>query len=84
MTSLRARIERLERMAGRARGASRLDAVDAITLMDLATLGRSEDVAALWRRNLARMGLEDDGSGEERIANIRDQSLLTHREPTSS
>ncbi len=48
MTSLRARVERLERMAGGLRGPSRLDAVDAVTLMDLATQQGGDDVAALF------------------------------------
>lgn len=75
MTSLRARVERLERMAGGLRGPSRLDAVDVITLMDLATQGGSEDVAALWRRNLEETGVEDDGSREERIGGLRAENI---------
>ncbi len=41
--------------------------------MDLATQPGGEGVAALWRRNLEEMGVEDDGSGEGRIAAIRGQ-----------
>ncbi len=71
MTSLRARVERLEKMAGGLHRPPRLDQVDLVTLMDLATQPDSEGVADLWRRNLAAMGVEDDGSGEGRVAAIR-------------
>ncbi len=71
LPSLKTRIERLERAAAGLRGPSRLDVVDLITLMDLATQPGGEGVAALWRRNLEEMGVEDDGSGEGRVAAIR-------------
>ncbi len=71
MTSLRARVERLIKMAGGLHRPSRLDQVDLVTLMDLATHRGGEDVGDLWRRNLAAMGVEDDGSGEGRVAAIR-------------
>ena len=38
-------------------------AVDLVTLMDLATQHGGDDVGDLWQRNLAAMGVKDDGSG---------------------
>ena len=72
MSSIKGRIARLERLIGRPRRApSSLDAVDLLTRMELATLQGGEDVAALWHRVRERLGVEDDGSGDERIAAIR-------------
>ena len=50
-----------------------LDVVDLLMRMELATLQGGEDVGELWRRVRERMGAEDDGSGEERVAAIRGQ-----------
>ncbi len=72
VTSIRGRLARLERLTGRLRRVpSPLDAVDLLTRMELATLHGGEDVGELWRRVRERMGVEDDGSGEERVRTIR-------------
>ena len=39
------------------------DSLPFVTLMDLATQHGGDDVGDLWRRNLAAMGVKDDGSG---------------------
>jgi hypothetical protein len=45
------------------------------------------DVSRLWRDTFEvvaqRMGVEDDGSGEERIAVLRDEAQRTYRPPCS-
>ncbi len=70
--SVKGRLARLERLAGRLRRApSPLDVVDLLTRMELATLQGGEDVGELWRRVRERLGVEDDGSGEERVRAIR-------------
>ncbi len=56
------------------RAPAALDAVDLLTRMELATLHGDEDVGELWRRVLERMGVEDDGSGEERVRAIPDHA----------
>ena len=70
--SIKGRLARLERLAGMLRRLpTPLDAVDLLTLMELATLHGGEDVGEVWRRVRERMGVEDDGSGEERVRAIR-------------
>ncbi len=69
--SIKGRLARLERLAGTLRRLpASLDVVDLLTRMELATLHGGEDVGELWRRVRERMGVEDDGTGEERVAAI--------------
>ena len=51
-----------------------LDVVDLLTRMELSTGRGGEDVGELWRRVRERMGVEDDGTEEERIAEIQDHA----------
>ncbi len=46
-----------------------MDLVDTVTLMELSVDGG--DVAATWHRVRERMGVEDDGSGAERVRRLR-------------
>ena len=48
----------------------RLRIVDAVTMMQLSVPGPDADVAETWHRARRAMGVQDDGSGEGRIARI--------------
>ncbi len=70
--SIKGRLARLEQLVARLRRMpASLDVVDLLTRMELATGQGGEDVAPLWRRVRERMGVEDDGTGEERVRAIR-------------
>ena len=70
--SIKGRLARLERLAGRLRRVpTPLDAVDLLTRMELATLHGGEDVGEVCRRVRERQDAEDDGTGEERGRAIR-------------
>ncbi len=72
MSSIKGRLSRLERLAGMLRRVpTPLDAVDLLTRMELSTGRGGEDVGELWRRVRERLGVEDDGTGEERVRAIR-------------
>ena len=69
--SLKQRVTGLEQMAAQVCGPPRLDVVDVLTPMDLATLyDGTEDDGELWHRVRGKIDVEDDGSGEGRIAAI--------------
>ncbi len=71
MRALKAEIDQLrqEIEAIRSQMRSRLDLVDAVTAMDLAT-GETADVAEAWHRTREGMGIDDDGTGAERIQRL--------------
>jgi hypothetical protein len=70
VSHLRARVARLERRAAALRRVDPLDVVDVLTLMQLATAAQA-DASATWHRHRQQMGVEDDGTGEGRVAAIR-------------
>ncbi len=70
--SIKRRLDRLEAVLARLRRMpTSLDVVDLLTRMELYTGQGGEDVGDLWRRVRERMGVEDDGTGEERVRAIR-------------
>ncbi len=70
--SIKRRLDRLEQLVARLRRLSTsLDVVDLLTRMELSTGRGGEDVGELWRRVRERAGVEDDGTGEERVRAIR-------------
>lgn len=72
-------------MAAQVCGPPRLDVVDVLTPMDLATLyDGTEDVAALWHRVREEIGVEDEGTGEERSAAIEKAARPRSRSSTQS
>ena len=74
MSTSRTRIAALERQFRRQRrGPTRLDLVDAIIAMDVAT-GGEDDVAETWHRTREGMNIEDDGSGAERIQRLKENA----------
>lgn len=69
MTKLSTRIADLERkLRGLVQHPSHLDLVDTLTLMELSVGGG--DVAEVWHATCERLGVEDDGTGEERIKRL--------------
>ena len=66
---LSTRIADIERRIRALRRPDDLDLVDTLTLMELSVGGG--DVAATWHATRERLGVEDDGSGAERIRRLR-------------
>ena len=74
MTKLSTRIADLERQLRRlVQRPDSLDLVDTLTLMELSVGGG--DVAATWHAIRRRLGVEDDGSGAERVRRLRSAEL---------
>ena len=67
---LRKRLDRVEAVLSRRRHA--LDLVDLLTRMRLSVEDPEADAAAVWHGVRERLGVKDDGSGEERVEAIRD------------
>ena len=68
-SKLSTRIADLARRVRAFRRPNSLDLVDTLTLMELSVGGG--DVVATWHRVRERMGVEDDGSGVERVRRLR-------------